>query len=123
MKRIIATLLSLALLLTTMVMPAMAEADADLIVVGAGGAGLSAAIAAAEAGAEKVIVLEMTAKTGGALNYTSGSMSAAGTIIQKEEGVADSVEDYVADILRIGGDLGGHLCVKLCHHDHPSSFA
>ena len=86
MKRIIATLLSLAMVLTMMVMPATAEtAEADIIVVGAGGAGLSAAIAAAEAGAEKVIVLEMTAKTGGALNFTSGSMSAAGTIIQAEE--------------------------------------
>ena len=108
MKRIIATLLSLALLLTTMVMPAMAEtADADIIIVGAGGAGLSAAIAAAEAGAEKVIVLEMTAKTGGALNFTSGSMSAAGTIIQKEEGIEDTVESYVADIINNGNDFGG----------------
>ena len=108
MKRIIATLLSLALLLTTMVMPAMAEsADADIIIVGAGGAGLSAAISAAENGAEKVIVLEMTAKTGGALNFTSGSMSAAGTIIQKEEGIEDTVESYVADIINNGNDFGG----------------
>ena len=108
MKRIIATLLSLALVLTTMVMPAMAEtADADLIIVGAGGAGLSAALAAAEAGAEKVIVLEKTAKTGGALNFTSGSMSAAGTIIQKEEGIEDTVESYIADIINNGDDFGG----------------
>ena len=108
MKRIIATLLSLALVLTTMVMPAMAEtADADIIIVGAGGAGLSAAIHAAEAGAEKVIVLEMTATTGGALNFTSGSMSAAGTIIQKEENIEDTVESYVADIINNGNDFGG----------------
>jgi len=108
MKRIIATLLSLALVLTTLVVPAMAEtADADIIVVGAGGAGLSAALAAAEAGAEKVIVLEMTAKTGGALNFTSGSMSAAGTIIQKEEGIEDTVESYIADIINNGDDFGG----------------
>ena len=108
MKRILAILLSAALMLSVMVMPAPAEgADADSVIIGAGGAGLSAAIEAVENGAEKVIILEMTAKAGGALNYTSGSMSAAGTIIQKEEGVQDSVEDYVADILRIGGDLGG----------------
>ncbi|MGN1367502.1 MAG: FAD-dependent oxidoreductase [Aristaeellaceae bacterium] len=108
MKRFIATLLSLALVLTTLVMPALAEsADADIIIVGAGGAGLSAAIHAAEAGAEKVIVLEMTAKTGGALNFTSGSMSAAGTIIQKEEGIEDTVESYVADIINNGDDFGG----------------
>ncbi len=83
------------------------KADADLIIVGAGGAGLSAAIHAAEAGAEKVIVLEMTAKTGGALNFTSGSMSAAGTIIQKEENIEDTIESYVADIINNGDDFGG----------------
>ncbi len=114
MKRIIATLLSLAMALTMMVVPAVAEgADADLIIVGAGGAGLSAAIHAAEAGAEKVIVLEMTAKTGGALNFTSGSMSAAGTIIQKEEGIEDTVESYVADIINNGNDFGGRPSKEL----------
>ncbi len=108
MKKLISLLLAMAMLLSCFAVPAFAEgADADVIVIGAGGGGLSAALEAAAQGAKKVIVLEMTAKTGGALNYTSGSMSAAGTIIQKEEGVADSVEDYVADILRIGGDLGG----------------
>ena len=108
MKKLISLLLAMAMLLSCFAVPAFAEeADADVIVIGAGGGGLSAALEAAAQGAEKVIVLEMTAKTGGALNYTSGSMSAAGTIIQKEEGVEDSVEDYVADILRIGGDLGG----------------
>ncbi len=114
MKRIIATLLSLAMVLTMMVMPAAAEsADADIIIVGAGGAGLSAAIHAAEAGAEKVIVLEMTAKTGGALNFTSGSMSAAGTIIQKEENIEDSVDSYIADIINNGDDFGGEPNVEL----------
>ena len=108
MKKLISLLLAMAMLLSCFTVPAFAEgADADVIVIGAGGGGLSAALEAAAQGAKKVIVLEMTAKTGGALNYTSGSMSAAGTIIQKEEGVEDSVEDYVADILRIGGDLGG----------------
>ena len=91
MKRILATLLSVALLLSVMVMPAAAEGvEADIVIIGAGGAGLSAAIEAVENGAEKVVVLEMTAKTGGALNYTSGSMSAAGTIIQKEDGIEDT---------------------------------
>ena len=108
MKRILATLLSVAMLMTAMVMPAVAEgADADIVIIGAGGAGLSAAIEAVENGAEKVIVLEMTAKTGGALNFTSGSMSAAGTIIQKEDGIEDTVESYVADIINNGDDFGG----------------
>ena len=108
MKRFVAALLCAAMMLIGMAFPAFAEgADADVIVIGAGGGGMSAALEAVAQGAEKVILVEMTAKTGGALNYTSGSMSAAGTIIQKEEGVEDSVEDYVADILRIGSDFGG----------------
>ena len=108
MKRLIAALLCAAMMLTGMVIPAAAEeADADVVIIGAGGGGLSAALEAVAQGAQKVIVVEMTAKTGGALNYTSGSMSAAGTIIQKEEGIEDTVASYVADILKTGSDFGG----------------
>lgn len=106
MKKLISLLLGLALLTGAFVLPALAE-DADIVIVGAGGGGLSAALEAVAQGAQKVIVLEMTAKTGGALNYTSGSMSAAGTIIQKEDGIEDTVESYVADIINNGDDFGG----------------
>ena len=114
MKRILSMLLTFMLILSAMVVPAMAqEADADIIIIGAGGAGLSAAIEAAANGAEKVLVLEMTASTGGALNFTSGSMSAAGTIIQKEDGIEDTVESYIADIINNGDDFGGQPNEKL----------
>lgn len=114
MKRFMALALCLCMLLTGFVMPAAAqEADADVVIIGAGGGGLSAALEAVEQGASHVIVLEMTARTGGALNYTSGSMSAAGTIIQKEEGIEDSVESYVADILKNGSDFGGQPSEEL----------
>ena len=108
MKRILAMLLTIVMLATCGVMPAFAaDADADVIIIGAGGAGLSAALEAVANGAEKVIILEMTATTGGALNFTSGSMSAAGTIIQKEDGIEDTVESYIADIINNGDDFGG----------------
>ncbi|MDD6142397.1 MAG: FAD-dependent oxidoreductase [bacterium] len=114
MNRFLSTLLSIALVLSMMVFPACAEgADADIVIIGAGGAGLSAAIEAVENGAEKVLILEMTAKTGGALNFTSGSMSAAGTIIQKEDGIEDTVESYIADIINNGDDFGGQPNVEL----------
>ena len=114
MKRLMALALSLCMLLTGFVMPAAAqEADADVVIIGAGGGGLSAALEAVEQGASHVIVLEMTAKTGGALNFTSGSMSAAGTIIQKEEGIEDSVESYIADIMKNGSDFGGQPSLEL----------
>lgn len=108
MKRTLAILLTLLMAISGLSMPAMAEnTDADVIIVGAGGAGLSAALEAVENGAEKVIVLEMTGKTGGALNFTSGSMSAAGTIIQKEDKIDDTVESYIKDIINNGDDFGG----------------
>ena len=114
MKRFMALALSLCMLLTGFVMPAAAqEADADVVIIGAGGGGLSAALEAVEQGASHVIVLEMTARTGGALNYTSGSMSAVGTIIQKEEGIEDSVESYIADIMKNGSDFGGQPSLEL----------
>ena len=112
MKKFLAMLLCVIMMVT--MVPAVAEgADADIVVIGAGGAGLSAAIEAVENGAEKVIILEMTGVTGGALNFTSGSMSAAGTIIQKEEGVEDTVESYIADIINNGDDFGGQPNVEL----------
>lgn len=86
---------------------------ADVIIVGAGGAGLSAALSAVENGAQSVIIIEKTGKTGGALNYTSGSMSGANTVIQKEDGIEDSVDSYVADIMKNGAGLGNEEMIRL----------
>lgn len=83
------------------------EKSADLVIVGAGAAGLSAALEAVNNGAEKVIILEATNKTGGSLNFTSGSMSAAETIIQEEDGIEDTLESFVEDIMNTGSDFGG----------------
>lgn len=82
---------------------------ADVVVVGAGGAGLSAALAAVENGAASVIILERTSRTGGSLNFTSGSMSAAGTTIQREDGIEDSKDSYLSDIIHNGTKFGGKV--------------
>lgn len=89
--------------------PYEATDQADLIVVGAGGAGLSAAVNAVDAGASRVIILERTGVTGGSLNLTSGSMSCAESVIQQEDGIENSVDDYVADIVKTGTAYGGTL--------------
>lgn len=84
------------------------EYEADVIVVGAGGGGLAAALEAVEEGAEKVILLEKLNMTGGALNSTSGSISGAETVIQKEDGLTeDSLELYKEDLMNEGSKLGG----------------
>ena len=80
---------------------------ADLVIVGAGGGGMGTALEAIDHGAEKVIILEMTSKTGGALNFTGGTMSAACTVVQEEDGIEDNLQSYVDDIIRIGSDFGG----------------
>ena len=87
--------------------------EADVIVVGAGGAGLSAAIAAADEGAEHVIVVEKLGKTGGSLNFTSGSMSGAETVIQELDGIGDTKESYVEDIMSNGAGLGNRELIEI----------
>lgn len=84
------------------------EESADLVIVGAGAAGISAALSAVENGAESVIILEKTSKTGGALNTTSGTLSAAMTKCQELDGLTeDSIESYVEDLLEEGSKDGG----------------
>ncbi|MBQ3587695.1 MAG: FAD-binding protein [Oscillospiraceae bacterium] len=85
---------------------------ADIVIVGAGAAGLSAAVEAVANGAESVIIIEKTATTGGSLNFTSGSMSGAETIIQEIDGVEDTKESYVQDILKNGANLGDEELIR-----------
>lgn len=84
------------------------EVSAELVIVGAGGAGMAAALSAVENGAQNVIILEKTSKTGGALNTTSGTMSAAKTIIQELDGLTeDTYESYYEDLMEEGSKDGG----------------
>lgn len=85
---------------------------AEIVIVGAGAAGLSAAIEAVENGAENVIIIEKTSTTGGSLNFTSGSMSGAETVIQEIDGVEDTKESFVQDILKNGGNLGNEELIR-----------
>ncbi len=87
--------------------------EADVIIVGAGGAGLSAAIAAADEGAESIIVVEKLGKTGGSLNFTSGSMSGAETVIQELDGIEDTKESYIEDIMSNGAGLGNRELIQI----------
>ena len=72
----------------------------DVIVIGAGSAGLPAAIRAAERGA-KVLQLEADYRVGGTLFWSSGQISAAGTRLQKQQGIVDSPDDHYRDAQKI----------------------
>ena len=89
-----------------------AQKTADVVIVGAGGGGLSSAISAVEAGAQSVIIIEKTGVTGGALNYTSGSMSGAETVIQELDGIEDTKESFVQDILKNGDFKGSEELIR-----------
>ncbi len=79
--------------------------DCDVVVVGAGGAGLTAAVRATQQGA-KVLVVEKMPIIGGNSLRAEGGMNAAETKVQAELGLTDStVENFVADTLRLGHDL------------------
>lgn len=137
MKKILVLLMASALLLTgcskenntsvqtskpTETITVDEEKTADIIVVGAGGAGLSSAISAVDNGAESVIIIEKAAKTGGNLLLTSGSMSAAETSIQKEEGIEDTKESYVEDIMKNGAELGNKELVEAYVEEATPAF-
>ena len=79
--------------------------DYDVVVVGAGGAGLTAAVRATQEGA-KVLVVEKMPLVGGNSLRAEGGMNAADTKVQAELGLDDStVDNFVADTLRLGHDL------------------
>lgn len=75
--------------------------ECDLAIIGAGGAGMTAAIKAHDLGLN-VIILEKQAFVGGATALSGGSALACGTRIQAEQGVEDSPELCMTDLLRVG---------------------
>ena len=106
-KKLVAILLSLALL-AGLVSPAAvaepAEADwdyeADVVVVGAGGAGLPAALKALEDGSS-VMIVEANYDCGGHAAVSEGQLhSGAYTSAQKEWNVVDSADLYYYDHTR-----------------------
>ena len=76
----------------------------DVVVIGSGFAGLAAAIEAKNAGAN-VIVLDKMVIHGGNSIINGGDFSAPGTRMQEENGVKDSAEVMLKDMLRAGAYL------------------
>ena len=80
------------------------ELETDIVIIGAGGAGMTAAINATQAG-KKVILLEKMPYAGGNTTKATGGMNAAETHYQAEQGIEDSVEQFVEDTMKGGHDI------------------
>jgi fumarate reductase flavoprotein subunit len=78
--------------------PATFEMGFPVVVIGGGGTGLSAALAARDEGAE-VLVLERDDSLLGSTAMSTGLIPAAGTPEQAAEGINDSPDMFVGDIL------------------------
>jgi fumarate reductase flavoprotein subunit len=77
----------------------------DIIIVGAGTTGMPAAIRASERGA-KILVVDVADEVGGTLHLSSGSMSAAGSQLQKSQGIEDTPDKHFEESMRINHGTG-----------------
>ena len=88
------------------------EEDYDVVIVGAGGAGLSAAIEAKMAGAN-VLVLEKMPMAGGNTLLSGGEYAAPNNWLQEKEGIEDSVDIFIEDMLKGGDNVGNPELVRV----------
>ena len=77
----------------------------DVVVIGAGGAGFAAAITAANEG-KSVVLLDKMGVYGGDTALSGGEMAVPGNGIQVTQGVEDSPDNLIEDML-VGGDNKG----------------
>ena len=75
----------------------------DIICIGAGSTGLPLAIKAAERGA-KILQLEADNRVGGTMFWSSGQIAAAGTDLQKRNGIEDTPEEHYNDCQHIANN-------------------
>ncbi len=77
--------------------PASYDIETDVVVIGAGACGLTAGLRALEAGAD-TIVLERDPRPAGSTSMSSGFIPAPATQFQRAIGVAETPEEFAADI-------------------------
>lgn len=92
--------------------PIVFDEIVDVLVVGSGFAGMSAALQAREAGVS-VMVIDKMPVFGGNSTINGGAMAVAGSVLQKQAGIEDSVDAMVADMLRAGRGMNDVEMLKL----------
>lgn len=77
------------------------DEECEVLVVGSGYAGLAAAIEAKAAGTD-VKIIEKTKRVGGNSAFAAGDMAVLGSKVQAREGIEDSADAFVEDMLVAG---------------------
>lgn len=88
------------------------DKETEIVIIGAGGAGLTAAIEAAMLGAQ-VIVVEKMPMVGGNTKLATGGLNAAETSSQDAMDIEDSVETFIEDTMKGGGDINNEELVRV----------
>lgn len=88
------------------------DKEYDVIVVGSGFAGMAAAIEARKTGAS-VLVVDKMPVFGGNSTINGGAFAVAGSPLQEKEGVKDSVDLMVQDMLKAGRGLNHMGLLKI----------
>ena len=96
----------------------MPEYTFDLVVIGSGIAGQAAATSAAEAGLS-VVLLEKTERLGGSTAMSGGFFAFSGTDEQAAEGIHDTAELFLADMVTAGGGASDRALLE-AYLDHQT---
>ncbi len=96
------------------------EFSVPVVVVGAGACGLTAALAASDRGAE-VIVLERDKRPWGSTSMSLGAICAVNTQSQRENGIHDSIDTFVADVMaKTEGEADEALARRIGERSGPT---
>lgn len=93
----------------------------DLIVIGAGTAGLPAAIFASRRGA-RVLLVDAAGAVGGTLHLANGQVAAAGTSLQRSQGIADTPDAHFDDVMQLSRGMADRELVRRTVDEAPATI-
>ncbi len=82
------------------------QLQSDVVVIGGGGSGLAAAVSALQNGAQRVVIVEKMGYLGGSTNVSGGAFNAPDPVLQKAQGIEDSIEKFYEQTLKGGHNVG-----------------
>ena len=82
------------------------DRSCEILVIGTGIGGAAAAVEAYDEGADVLVVTAAPSITENSCTRSGGWICGVGTYLQEDEGIEDSVDLFVKDVMRCGGEMG-----------------